>query len=88
MAANHNNSSGEPWFPLSGSTDLNWTKNLPSETEDEKLAPTKGVTIQRTISVNASDQNQLDVAYTTNSGAPVAITLNASLVPQALSWCP
>ena len=44
--------------------------------------------LQRTISVNASDQNQLDVAYTTNSGAPVAITLNASLVPQALSWCP
>ena len=88
MAANHNNSSGSPWFPLSGSTTLDWTKNLPSGSEDEKLAPTKGVTIQRTISVNASDQNQLDVAYTTNSGPPVAITLNASLVPQALSWCP
>ena len=63
-------------------------QNLPSGTEDEKLAPTKGVTIQRTISVNASDQNQLDDAYTTNSSAPVAVTLNASLVPQALSWCP
>ena len=88
MAANHNNSSGSPWFPLSGSTTLDWTKNLPSGTEDEKLAPTKGVTIQRTISVNASDQNQIDVSYTTNSGAPAAVTLNASLVPQALSWCP
>ena len=88
MAANHNNSSGSPWFPLSGSTTLDWTKNLPSGTEDEKLAPTKGMTIQRTISVNASDQNQIDVSYTTNSGAPVAVSLNASLVPQALSWCP
>ena len=86
MAANHTNSSGEKVFPLSGSTTLDWTKNLPSGTT--KPAQANGVSIERTISVNASDQNQLDVAYTTNSGAPVAITLNASLVPQALSWCP
>ena len=86
MAANHNNSSGEQMFPLSGKTTLNWTKNLPTGTAAPAQA--NGVSIQRTISVNASDQNQLDVAYTTNSGAPVAITLNASLVPQALSWCP
>ena len=52
------------------------------------INPGRDPGLQRTISVNASDQNQLDVAYTTNSGAPVAITLNASLVPQALSWCP
>ena len=88
MANNHTNTMDEKVFPLSGSTTLDWTKNLPSGTEGEKLAPTKGVTIQRTISVNASDQNQIDVSYTTNSGAPAAVTLNASLVPQALSWCP
>jgi len=86
MAANHTNASDEQVFPLSASTTLDWTKNLPSGTAAPAQA--KGVTIQRTISVNASDQNQLDVTYTTNSGAPVAITLNASLVPQALSWCP
>jgi hypothetical protein len=88
LANDQTNTMDEKVFPLTGSTTLDWTKNLPSGTEDEKLAPTKGVTIQRTISVNASDQNQIDVSYTTNSGAPAAVTLNASLVPQALSWCP
>ena len=88
MAANHNNSSGEKVFPLTGPEKVSWTKNPTPGTEDKEPAQAKGVTIQRTISVNASDQNQLDVAYTTNSGAPVAITLNALLVPQALSWCP
>lgn len=86
MAANHTNTSDEQVFPLSGSTTLDWTKNLP--TGAAAPAQANGVSIQRTISVNASDQNQLDVAYTTNSAGPVAITLNASLVPQALSWCP
>ena len=86
MAANHTNSGGETVYPLSGHTTLDWTKNLPSGTPTPPQA--KGVSIQRTIAVNASDQNQLDVTYTTNPGAPVAITLNASLVPQALSWCP
>ena len=86
MAANHINSSGQPWFPLSASTTLDWTKNLPAGTAAPPQAT--GVSIQRTISVNTSDENQLDVTYNTNSNAPVAITLNASIVPQALSWCP
>ena len=82
MAANHKKSGGEPWFPLSGSTALVWPDG------NDVVGQTSGVSIQRTISVNTSDPNQLEVAYTTNSGALVAITLNASLVPQALSWCP
>ncbi len=86
MAGNHKDNSGAPVFPLSQSTSLDWTKNLPSGTPAPAQA--NGVSIQRTISSNATDQNQLDVAYTTNSDAPIAITLNASLVPQALSWCP
>ena len=86
MAANHINSSGQKWFPLSASTTLDWTKNLPAGTAAPPQAT--GVSIQRTISVNTSDENQLDVTYNTNSNAPVAITLNASIVPQALSWCP
>lgn len=86
MAANHNDTSGAPVFPLTGSTTLDWTKNLPNGTAAPAQA--NGVSIQRTISANTTDQNQLDVTYTTNSDAPVAITLNASLVPQALSWCP
>ena len=86
MASSHNDTSGAPVFPLSQSTSLDWTKNLPLGTPAPAQA--NGVSIQRTISENTTDRNQLDVTYTTNSDAPVAITLNASLVPQALSWCP
>ena len=81
MAANHKNSNGEPWFPLSGSTTLAWPAG------NEVLGQTSGVTIQRTIALNATDPNQLEVTYATNSDALIPITLNASLVPQALSWC-
>ena len=81
MAANHKNSNGEPWFPLSGSTTLAWPAG------NEVLGQTSGVTIQRTIALNATDPNQLEVTYATNSGALIPITLNASLVPEALSWC-
>ena len=92
LANNHLNASDTKVFPqwnsttLSETTTLDWTKNLPSGTAAPAQA--NGVSIQRTVSVNTSDQNQLDVAYTTNTSAPVAVTLNASLVPQALSWCP
>ena len=82
MATNHKNSAGELWFPLSGSTTLDWPDG------NDVLGQTSGVTIQRTISLNTSDSNQVEVAYTANAGGLVAITLNASLVPEALSWCP
>ena len=71
-------------FP-SGPTALNWSKNLP---EGATPAAEKWATIQRTISVNANDANQLDVTYTTSEDSPTQVTVNASLVPQALGWCP
>jgi Tfp pilus assembly protein PilV len=71
-------------FP-SGPTALNWSKNLP---EGATPAAEKWATIQRTISVNANDANQLDVTYTTSDNSPTQVTVNASLVPQALGWCP
>lgn len=71
-------------FP-SGPTTLNWSKNLPNG-----ATPTAAnwATIQRTISVNSNDANQLDVTYTTSADSPSQVTVNASLVPQALGWCP
>jgi hypothetical protein len=71
-------------FP-SGPTTLNWSKNLP-----DGATPTAAnwATIQRTISVNSNDANQLDVTYTTSASSPAKVTVNASLVPQALGWCP
>ena len=78
-------SDGTAAFP-SGPITLSWTKNLPANT----AAPpaTASVSIQRTITVNATDQNQLDVLYSTTPNSAVQISLNASLTPQALSWCP
>jgi prepilin-type N-terminal cleavage/methylation domain-containing protein len=72
-------------FPT-GPITLSWTKNLAANA----LAPahTASVRIQRTIQVNSVDQNQLDVSYSTKPTSPVQVSLNASLTPQALSWCP
>jgi len=78
-------SDGSPAFP-SGPVTLSWTKNLPTNTAAP--AATTSVSIERTISVNPSDQNQLDVSYKTTASSAVQISLNASLTPQALSWCP
>ena len=72
-------------FPLNASTNLNWTKNLPTGSPIPPQA--NWATIQRTITLNA-DKNQLDVTYTTSADSPSQVTVNASLVPQALSWCP
>lgn len=86
MAANHTRSGSKPVFPLTSPTTLAWTTNLPTGT----LAPpqTNGVTIERRITLNSADSNQLDVAYSTSASSPISVKLNASLVPQALSWCP
>lgn len=72
-------------FP-SGPVTLSWTKNLAANS----VAPanTGSVNLQRTITVNSSDRNQLDVSYSTTASSPVQVSLNASLTPQALSWCP
>ena len=88
MAANHTGSGNTPVFPLTSSTPttLDWTTNLPSGTQAPPQA--NGVSIERRITLNAADNNQLDVAYATGAGSTVAVNLNASLVPQALSWCP
>lgn len=72
-------------FP-SGPVTLSWTKNLPSNSKAPGTTPT--VSIQRTITVNSSDRNQLDVNYATSSTSPVQIALHSTLTPQALSWCP
>lgn len=72
-------------FP-SGPTTLSWTKNLAANTAAP--AHTGSVSIQRTITVNTADRNQLDVSYITTPSSPVQVSLNASLTPQALSWCP
>ena len=76
---------GSKAFP-SGPVTLSWSKNLPANTTAP--AHTASVNIQRTITVNSSDQNQLDVSYSTTAMSPVQVSLNASLTPQALSWCP
>jgi type II secretory pathway pseudopilin PulG len=88
MAANHKGAGNTAVFPLTSATPtvLSWTTNLPTGTQ---AAPqTNGVTIERRITLNSADSNQLDVAYSTSAGSPISVSLNASLVPQALSWCP
>ena len=81
---------GTKVFPVLSDTNsaptlLDWSKNLPSSAS----APpqTARISIERRLTLNA-DQNQLDVAYNTSSDSPISVSLNASLVPQALSWCP
>lgn len=86
MAANHTGSGNTPVFPLTSPTTLGWTTNLPTGTQAPPQA--NGVNIERRITLNAADSNQLDVAYSTSTGSTVSVNLNASLVPQALSWCP
>ena len=73
-------------FPGDTASSLNWTKNLPT---GALAAPhTASIDISRTISVNSSSGNQLDISYSTNASSPVQVTVNTSIVPQALSWCP
>ena len=88
MAANHTGSGNTPVFPLTSATPttLDWTTNMPSGTQAPPQA--NGVSIERRITLNAADNNQLDVAYDTGTGSTLSVNLNASLVPQALSWCP
>jgi len=76
---------GSKAFPT-GPITLSWIKNLPANTTTP--AHTASVNIQRTITVNSLDQNQLDVSYSTTVNSPIQVSLNASLTPQALSWCP
>lgn len=78
-------SDGSLAFPA-GPTPLSWTSSLPASSNP---APhTTRITIQRQITVNAIDRNQLDVTYTTSASSPVQTSLQASLTPQALNWCP
>ena len=79
MQQEHTLADGSKAFP-SGSTNLSWGSSLPSHTS--------AVVIQRQITVNPSDGNQLDVSYATTTASPVQIKLHASLTPQALNWCP
>ena len=71
---------------LATPTELKWTKNLPI---GATAAPhTSSVNITRTISVNSSSGNQLDISYSSSASSPVQVRVNTSIVPQALSWCP
>ena len=83
MSTNHKNSDGQQVF-APGTKTLDWEENLPSGIASQYKS--LGIVIQREISVNSTDQNQIDVTYT--SGSPLSIKVNSSLVPQALSWCP
>ena len=73
-------------FPGDNPSTLSWTKNLP--TGSTSAPHTASIDISRSISVNSSSGNQLDISYSTSTSSPVQVKVNTSVVPQALSWCP
>lgn len=62
------------------------TLALASNSQNAALA-TANISINRTISLDATDQNRIIVSYSTASGSPVSVKMNTSIVPQALGWC-
>jgi hypothetical protein len=72
-------------FPA-GPTTLPWNTNR--TTTAALPSYLTAISIQRTITVDPTDKNQLNIYYYTASNSPIQVEMRSSLVPQALGWCP
>ena len=56
-------------------------QTIPSPLDDQ------GITIRRTISLNASNENQAIIEYEAEKNDEVIATIKTTLVPNAVHWC-
>jgi len=78
MQQEHKRGNGDLAFPAN--TMLSWDPGL----SNLHTLPN----IQRTITVDENDQNQLVVSYTTTGEGRIKESFQAVLTPDALAWCP